>query len=81
MRKWITHFLIFRQFITHIPQKLDLLILYSPVQRHTQPMGLKCAMILFAIFIDFLLLIYFSFTNCSARLAFLRITAVSEGFS
>ena len=30
----------FRQFITHIHQKLNLLILHSPIQCHTEPMGL-----------------------------------------
>ena len=29
-----------RQFITHIHQKLDLLILYRAIQRHTEPMSL-----------------------------------------
>ena len=36
----ITHFLFFRQFITHIHQKLDLVILRSTIQRYAQPMSL-----------------------------------------
>ena len=40
MRKWLTTSSFFRQFITHIRQKLDLLILHRAIQRHTQPMGL-----------------------------------------
>jgi len=31
---------LFRQFITHIHQELDLLVLHSPIQCHTEPMGL-----------------------------------------
>ena len=40
MRKWLTTSSLFRQFITHINQKLDLLILRRAIQCHTQPMGL-----------------------------------------
>ena len=35
-----TSALLFRQFITHIHQELDPLILHGPIQYHTQPMGL-----------------------------------------
>ena len=33
----LPHF--FRQFITHIHQELDLLILHRPIQRYAKPMG------------------------------------------
>ena len=40
MRKWSPTSSFFRQLITHIHQKLDLLIFHRAIQRHTQPMGL-----------------------------------------
>ena len=40
MRKWSPTSSLFRQPITHIHQNLNFLILYSPIQRHTDPMGL-----------------------------------------
>ena len=40
MRKWSPTSSLFRQFITHIHQKLDLLILHRAIQCHTDPMCL-----------------------------------------
>lgn len=40
MRKWSHTSSFFSEFITHIHQKLDFLIFYRTIQRHTQPMGL-----------------------------------------
>ena len=40
MRKWVSTSSFFRQFITHIHQELNFLILHRSIQSHTQPMGL-----------------------------------------